>query len=187
MLIFAEEDKKSLRTKVLQELRLICKDKEDLYSRQNKLISTIEMSDEFKKAKTILSYYPLENELDISSLLISNPNKTWAIPRPIGKGRMLCFQTDELYNLLSLKNGLKVPLATSNLIQPEEFDLVIIPALAFDRKGYRLGRGGGYYDRFIGRLKKSCKTIGVIFKELYVDELSLKDDHDMPVDKVIVV
>lgn len=187
MLILTEQDKKSLRTRAKQELRSLASDKDEFYSRQNQLISSIEMSDEFKKAKKILTYYPLENELDVSSLIISNPNKTWAIPRPIGKGLMLCFETDELYNLLSLKNGLKVPIATSNLIQPEEFDLIIIPGLAYDKKGFRLGRGGGYYDRFIGKLSKSCKTFGVIPQELYVEKIPSLEDHDKPVDKVIVV
>jgi 5-formyltetrahydrofolate cyclo-ligase len=185
--IISEQDKKSLRQRAKQELRSLASDKDDYYSRQNQLISSIEMSDEFKKAKTILTYYPLDNELDISSLIISNPNKTWAIPRPIGKGLMLCFQTDELYNLLSLKNGLKVPIATSNLIQAEEFDLVIIPGLAFDKKGYRLGRGGGYYDRFLTKIKKSCKTFGVIPKELYMESIPYLESHDKPVNKVIVV
>jgi 5-formyltetrahydrofolate cyclo-ligase len=100
---------------------------------------------------------------------------------------MLCFQTDELYNLLSLKNGLKVPIATSNLIQPEEFDLIIIPGLAFDKKGFRLGRGGGYYDRLLGKISKSCKTFGVITKELYLDRIPSLAAHDRAVDKVIVV
>lgn len=187
MLILAEQDKDSLRKRAKQELRSICSDKDQLYSRQNQLISIIEFCDEFKKAKKILSYYPLENELDINSLIISNPDKTWAIPRPIGKSIMLCFETDELYNMLSLKNGLKVPLATSNLIQPEEFDLIIVPGLAFDKNGYRLGRGGGYYDKFLSKVSKKCKTIGVIFKELYVEELPVIESHDQAVDRVIVV
>ena len=187
MLILSQEDKSTLRTRAKQDLRYIFSDKADFYSRQNQLISSIELSDEFKKAKTILTYYPLENELDISSLIISNPNKRWAIPRPIGKGIMLCFQTDELYNLLTLKNGLKVPVATSNLIQPQEFDLIIVPGLAFDKKGYRLGRGGGYYDRLLAKTSKSCKSFGVITKELYVDRIPSIEAHDRPVDKVIVV
>ena len=187
MLILSEQDKKSLRTRVKRELRTISAAKEEFYARQNKLISTIEMSDEFKKAKKILTYYPLEDELDISSLIISNPDKTWAIPRPIGNSIMLCFETDELYNLLSLKNGLKVPLATRNLIQPEEFDLVIVPGLAFDKKGYRLGRGGGYYDNFLTKTSKSCKSMGVIVKELYMDQLPFIEEHDQKVDKVLVV
>ena len=187
MLVLTQESKDTMRSSAKQELRLIFGAKEEVYERQNNLISTLEMSDEFKKAKTILTYYPLEDELDISSLIISNPDKTWAIPRPIGGGLMLCFQTDELYNLLSLKNGLKVPIATSNLIKPEDLDLVIIPGLAFDKKGYRLGRGGGYYDQFITRLNKKCKTLGVCLEELYFDDLPHKDKHDLPVDKVLVV
>ena len=187
MLILDDQNKKSLRSRVKQEQRSLFSDQSDFYDRQNKLISLIEMSDFFKHAKTILTYYPLEGEFDLTSLIIANPNKRWAIPRPIGEGVMLCFETDELYNLLSLKNGLKVPIATSNLIQPSEFDLILIPALAFDKNGYRIGRGGGYYDRFLTRISSKAKTVGVIAKELYFENLPSLESHDKAVDKVIVV
>lgn len=187
MLVLAQEDKKTFRSKIRKELRSICVDQDEIYSRQKQLISMIEASSEFEKASNILIYYPMADEMDISSLIISHPEKRWAIPRPISDSRMLCFETKDLYNLMSLKNGLKVPPATNTLIDAEKFDLLLIPGLAFDKKGYRLGRGGGYFDKFLTRVSSSCKSFGVIFKELYMDEIPFREKHDRAVDKVLVV
>jgi 5-formyltetrahydrofolate cyclo-ligase len=59
---------------------------------------------------------------------------------------------------------------------------VIVPGLAFDREGYRLGRGGGYYDRYL--IGKTCRKIGLCRPELLVDRLP-RDEWDIPVDLVM--
>ncbi|MDX1918607.1 MAG: 5-formyltetrahydrofolate cyclo-ligase [Candidatus Caenarcaniphilales bacterium] len=62
------------------------------------------------------------------------------------------------------------------------FDLVVIPGLCFDRKGYRLGRGGGYYDRVLGKFRKDCLTVGVIPQIMLKDSLEgLLEPWDLPV------
>lgn len=175
--------KQDLRAKSKAELLKIFSNKEDIYERQNKIINEIEMSSEFKKAKVILSYYPLSCEFDLSSLIISNPNKKWLLPRVIGKGRMLLFEVDELHQLLDTKYG-KVTPATNKFYKADQVDMVILPGLAFDKKGYRLGRGMAYYDRFLAKLDKKIPSFGIIPSELYLDSIN-HEEHDMPVKKVI--
>ena len=66
----------------------------------------------------------------------------------------------------------------------ENIDLVVVPGVAFDQKGVRLGRGHGYYDRFLCGLSDKTKTIGLAFDFQVVEHLP-KDSHDIPVWKTI--
>jgi 5-formyltetrahydrofolate cyclo-ligase len=63
-------------------------------------------------------------------------------------------------------------------------DLVITPGLAFDRRGHRLGYGGGHYDRYFARLQRSALRVGVGFSIQLVDELPT-EPSDRPVDLVV--
>ena len=56
-------------------------------------------------------------------------------------------------------------------IPHEEIDLVIVPGVAFDMHGFRLGRGGGYYDRYLARFSRNTATIGVCFDIQFVEEI----------------
>ena len=72
----------------------------------------------------------------------------------------------------------------TNPVQPSLLDLVIVPALMADKKGYRLGYGGGFYDRFLSENKGQFKTIVVIPQKLYVEELPI-DEYDEKIDCVV--
>lgn len=63
-------------------------------------------------------------------------------------------------------------------------DVVVVPAVAFSRDGHRLGQGGGWYDRFLARVRPDCRTVGVAFREQLVDELPL-EPHDVALDRVV--
>jgi 5-formyltetrahydrofolate cyclo-ligase len=73
---------------------------------------------------------------------------------------------------------------TSEKISPEEIDIVLVPLLAFDRKGYRVGYGGGYYDRFLPQTRPDCIKMGLsLFEE--VDAIEDIDAFDIPLDACI--
>ena len=72
----------------------------------------------------------------------------------------------------------------SRQVLPEQIEVVLIPGLAFDRFGNRLGRGKGYYDRFLRRLPDGVLTIGLAFDEMICDQIP-HDDNDCPVKLVI--
>lgn len=73
---------------------------------------------------------------------------------------------------------------TSKKIRPEEIDIVLVPLLAFDRKGYRVGYGGGYYDRFLPQTRPNCIKMGLSVFEA-VDEIEDVNQHDIPLDLCI--
>lgn len=82
------------------------------------------------------------------------------------------------------------PIATVNpaelrsCVEPQEFDILLVPGLAFDESCWRLGQGGGYYDRYLEHVKSDCLTIGVAFDEQVVDAVPY-GVHDRRVDYVI--
>ena len=75
------------------------------------------------------------------------------------------------------------PLA-SQQISPEEIDIVLIPLLAFDLQGYRVGYGGGYYDRFLPQTRPECIKLGLSLFEA-VNEIEDTDEYDIPLDTCI--
>lgn len=67
---------------------------------------------------------------------------------------------------------------------PGHGDVILVPGLAFDREGRRLGRGGGYYDRFLARADASVEKIGVVFSAGIVERVPT-DPWDQSVDRVV--
>ncbi len=177
--------KDELRADVKSKLKKILADKEDFHRRQIDLIEKIQNSPEFIKAKNILTYYPFDYEFDLSSLILAYPDKNWILPRPIGKGIMLLFKVENLDKLKTGRYGLKVPGSSSKFFKADELDLIIMPALAYDERGYRLGQGAGYYDRLLTKVSKTCKSFGVIHADLLLEKLP-KEKHDKAVTKVLV-
>ncbi len=80
-------------------------------------------------------------------------------------------------------HGLRTPRAGRPIV-PSLIDLVIVPGLAFDPAGNRLGRGGGFYDRFLRRLRRSAITAGLAFDAQIIDTVPA-DDRDFAVDLIV--
>jgi len=76
------------------------------------------------------------------------------------------------------------PDADAPAVSPDEIDLAVVPATAFDRSGNRLGRGGGYYDRFLARLRDDCVTVGLAYDAFLLDAVPT-EDYDLPVMHIV--
>lgn len=181
-----KKTKAELREEARKLITELVSDKVDFFRRQEKLIQKIESLDEFKKAQIILTYNPFNYEFNLTSLIDLYPEKVWALPKPLGEGIM---ELREVKNLKdSLEEGryqLKVPNDKCKLINPQDLDLALLPGLAFDRDGYRLGQGAGYYDRILTKISDHCVTIGIACEEQIWDSIPV-DDHDIPVNKLIL-
>lgn len=77
-----------------------------------------------------------------------------------------------------------IPAPTGVAVDPSVFDIVIVPGLAFTSDGRRLGQGGGYYDRYLPRLRADCVTVGVCFHEQLVESVP-GETHDQRVGRVV--
>jgi len=139
---------------------------------------------EFVDARNIMIYYSVEREPD--TLLIANAalsaGKTVAFPYCLRDGIMQARIVRNLSELRPAVLGIPAPQDTAAIIAPEELDLVIVPALTYDRSGYRIGYGGGYYDRFLRKI--FAHTVGLARQRLVKDELP-KEPHDIAVKTVI--
>jgi len=140
--------------------------------------------DFYKFSKNILSFYPFNNEIDLRKLYEDN-SKNWCLPRVDMSSRGLIIHRYH-YNDTLVKNkwGVFEPYEGQEVIDPATIDIAIIPALMVDKKGYRLGYGAGFYDRFIPGLRQDCLKVTPVPEKLFVEVLPY-DHWDIPVDKVI--
>jgi 5-formyltetrahydrofolate cyclo-ligase len=153
---------------------------------QNKLFSL----PEFIQAKLILFYLSFNGEVETFRMIEKaiSLGKKVAVPcidRRDRKIRPSLFGGCE-YDLELGTYGICEPrLHCRRDIPLRKIDLVIVPALAFDSRGNRIGRGKGYYDRFLRSLPKRVPTIGVAFSFQVLDKIPSIESHDFPVDKVL--
>ena len=107
---------------------------------------------------------------------------TQALPRvlPEREATMASIAWDACTPMRENRWGIPEP-AAGREIAPETIDLVLIPLLAFDRKGHRVGYGKGYYDRFLKRCRGDCMKLGLSFFEP-VDSIYDAGEHDVPLD-----
>lgn len=152
----------------------------DMKSISEKIVENIFNLKEYKKAKNILFFYPLEHEVDLLGLMI-NSDKNFYLPRVVGKEMEICPYVigDELSES---KFKTKEPICEP--INPEVLDLIFVPALMVDKHLHRLGYGGGFYDRFLSKHAKSATKIAAISSALVVDELP-SEDFDARIDLVV--
>lgn len=70
------------------------------------------------------------------------------------------------------------------IVPAEALDMIVVPLVAFDQTGARLGYGGGCYDRYLSMLSPACQIIGIAFDEQHVDHIPI-DAHDLPLPRII--
>jgi len=134
--------------------------------------------DIFQQSRTILTYMPIQSEANPTSLLKHYPQKRWVIPRIIPEeDHRMVFHPYAPNHLIRHPFGMAEPSPDLPVIQPEEIELTIAPGLAFDRHGFRLGYGGGYFDRFLENFKGV--SAGITFHALLLDTIP-HAEHDMP-------
>ena len=137
---------------------------------------------QFTTAKTILAYQSHQQEPDLT-YLFDNCDKIWGLPRCLEKD-LIWHRWQPSEALLNGAYGILEPLPDSPILEPSDIDLMLVPAVAIDRRGYRLGYGGGYYDRLRADPQwQQIPTIGIIFDFARMDELSI-DPWDLKIDAI---
>jgi len=178
-------DKERLRVK-LQKCLLEMSEKERSEKSQKACRNLVSTS-EFQEASTVMMYLSLPHEVDTSEVVLYawQLGKTVVVPKISWQQRHMI-----PVRISSLKTGFSTEVAglrnpVTGVPAPiEEIDLVVAPALGFDRKGNRLGRGASFYDRFFSNKQLKAARCGFAFSEQVVDSVPVVD-RDEPVDFLV--
>ena len=178
--------KNTIRQKILTLLRT--QKEEDRLKKSKNIAKQLFRRPEFKSSKTILFYAAFDGEVDTSEMIkqAQKLKKRVALPK-VNKSKksFVPILIRNLRDLIFGAYGIREPKHNSaHVLDSSGLDLVIVPAVAFDRENHRLGRGGGYYDRFLEKLPSGIPTLGLAFDFQIVDRLPRKQ-HDLAVDRVI--
>ena len=127
----------------------------------------------------IAVYLAGEMEVDLGSFICSQLDRGAVLvaPRAAGFARIT-----DLESIAYTARGLAEPIGTA--INTSDIELFLIPGLAFDRYGSRLGQGGGWYDKALLRRRPEALLVGIAFDEQIADCLP-REEHDVPMDCVL--
>lgn len=174
------KDSKPLIRKAVKE-RVAAMSETDKQREADVLFSYLENLEQVRNSKKILLYHPMTDEIDVMKAV-----RKWAetkeIYLPAIEGDDIVIRQYKSEQDLKIgKYGILEPVGAV-LDNPEEINLVIVPGRAFDIRGYRLGRGKGYYDRLLPKM--GAIKIGVCFDCQYIFRVPA-EEHDIPMDYVV--
>ncbi len=178
-----------------QRIRREIQNKRDLLPSQKRLelseniLRRLWSLPEFAKAKTVFFFVSFRSEVDTLPMIRKAlaEGKRVCVPYTYQDRReMVASQIIDIDRELALGNyDILEPLP--HLVRPvprEEIDLIIMPGVAFDSSGRRLGYGGGYYDRFVESLDHHCPLVALCFELQLIEEVPC-GEHDRKVDKIV--
>ncbi len=186
MQILLANDKKQQRKIFLQQRRALSWQQKETYSQQ--IVTKILESDAYKTADVCFLYASMADEVQTKALIEESlrAGKRVCLPYITDKDNSM-MEAAEIFSLSELKTGaygiLSVAEDKLRIVAPEQLDFVLIPAVAVDKNGYRLGMGGGYYDRYIARTHEA-KLIAAVY-DCQLAECVPTDEHDIRVDAII--
>jgi 5-formyltetrahydrofolate cyclo-ligase len=139
---------------------------------------------EFQVAETVLFFYSIWSEPDTHEMIrrALELGKTVALPRTYPKGVMTARIINGFDELTPSGFGIPEPAESATVVGPDELDFIVVPAVAFDREGYRLGHGAGYYDRYLSYTR--AFTCGVAREKMLVPRVP-REKHDIRVNCVV--
>lgn len=179
--------KATLRRSLLSHRKQMSRD--DWREKSDRLCARLQQMEVFRQARTILAYFSIRNEPDLTPLFHLDEYR-WGFPRCVGKDMawhhwspQQGHPTDGL-PLQAGAFGIQEPHPDAPMVSIEVVDLILVPAVACDRRGHRLGYGGGFYDRFLSLPAWQHKpTIGIVFSDHLLPTLPV-DDWDRPLHSI---
>ncbi len=173
--------KSELRKQVLQEMRSIPQKQKIAMDRA--LTERFLHHPFYQEAKVIATYLSFSHEFQTQGLIDQalRDGKKVLIPKTYPKGRME-FVVYDPQQLKKTSFGLLEPQGDLEVVDASQIDLIHVPGLAFTREGYRIGYGGGYYDRYLEHF--TGQSLSTIYP-CQVQEFN-SEDHDIPVQEVLI-
>lgn len=190
--VVAQQDlsgaKKAMRTELRRALADLDTSQARIWSQEacRRLIE----SDLFENARTLMTYLPMPGELDIWPILEATleSGRTLCLPRIGWEDKTLtpiAVQGLDDEQFTTTRHGVREPAGNqARQIQIPQLELVIVPGLGFDCRCSRIGRGAGFYDRFLSRPELAAPLVGLAFECQVVDSVPT-DEHDVCLNAVV--
>jgi len=179
-------EKKILRKEILtkrKNIDIVEKEKMD-----RKICDKFYESKYYRDAKNIFIYISYDSEINtkeiINKALIDN--KKIYVPRTEFKTRLMdAVEIISLDNLIESEYGILEPSIEEPHIEPNELDLIVVPGVAFDRNGGRIGYGAGFYDRYFKKINKdNIKKMALAYDFQILEKIPM-NEQDVPVSYII--
>ena len=136
-----------------------------------------------EKPKIVGLYFSIKNEVNVDELfsfLLKNKIRI-AVPKILENNEMVFVEF--FIDSLKKKNKFQIFEVDGNIIDKNLIDIILIPGIAFDEKMYRLGHGGGYYDRYLKDYPG--KKIGLTYEKFIIDQIDDVNEFDIRMDKIV--
>jgi 5-formyltetrahydrofolate cyclo-ligase len=176
--------KADVRRQMLDEAHLVSAHEKLHYSAQiQQHIMTLEA---WSRARCVALFRAIRGEVHIEPLFahLEAMGVRTCLPRVDGPGAMSFCPWRPGEPLVPAGLGVRQPLPDVPAVAPGGIELILVPGLAFDRSGTRLGRGAGYYDRTLPRFRATAALVGVCFAFQFMEHLP-RDPWDCPMDMVV--
>ncbi len=152
------------------------------------LLARLRRIPEWENARVVLSYSSVRTEVptDFINREIMREDKTLSLPMTREAEReMDAGVVRNLYGLVESGFGVREPdPKDARTIEPAKIDFVLVPGLAFDEEGRRLGYGGGYYDKFLKKVRVDCIRVGLAYEGQMLKTI-VSEGHDVPMDYIV--
>ncbi|MCR4880396.1 MAG: 5-formyltetrahydrofolate cyclo-ligase [bacterium] len=152
----------------------------DMKDISEKILNIFLASSIYRDAQNVCAYYPIETEVQLTPLF-QDKTKKYFLPKIAQNENKMDFVE---YSEETKINKFNIPEPIGRTVSPSEIDVIILPALLADSKGFRLGYGGGYYDRFLSENKISATKVIFIPEKLIVPNLPT-EVFDVPANLLI--
>ena len=173
--------KSELRKQVLHEMKANPREQKQFIDQA--LTERLLQHPFYQEAKVIATYLSFPHEFQTQRLIEQalKDGKKVLIPKTYPKGRM-DFVVYDPQQLVKTAFGLLEPQGDLEVVDASQIDLIHVPGLAFTTEGYRIGYGGGYYDRYLKHLS------GHTFSTIYPCQIQdfIPESHDIPVQEVLI-
>ena len=172
------------KLEIRREVRQRVKALDETYKRSaaHRIFERIEALDHFATAKCIALYAAMSDEVPTTDILNRWHQTGRRIVVPRVEGEIMRFYDYAPERMRSGSYGIPEPTGNEECA-PKDIDLIIVPARAFTRSGIRLGRGGGFYDKYMSHSEFRATTFGIAFASQIFDTLPT-DPHDIAVDRL---
>ena len=173
--------KSELRKQVLHEMKTLSQEQKQAIDQA--LTERLLQHTFYQEAKIIATYLSFPHEFQTQELIEQalKDGKKVLIPKTYPKGRM-DFVVYDPQQLVKTSFGLLEPQGDLEVVDASQIDLIHVPGLAFTREGYRIGYGGGYYDRYLEHF--TGHTLSTVYH--YQVQNFIPENHDISVQEVLI-